>query len=286
MGEWISVPEHSVNDTESSPTVRGEQELVENDSLLSAEVIFPRGDGSQHIGKIVERKRNADGNFIGRRHDNPICDTREYVVRYPDGSEDTMTYAKVVKHLYSQVDNEGNQLHIYHGIVGHRKSGRAIDKSDQWFVKNGRKYKHRRTAGWDLEVEWKDGTSSWLPLSTLKKDNPIDVAQYAVDNRIDEEPAFDWWAREVLKRSKRLIGKAQKMFQRTGYKYGIEVSQNIKHALELDAKNGNDFWRRAIAKERAKVLVALKFLKPGERAPVGFQKITGNWVFDVKMDLT
>ena len=72
-------------------------------------------------------------------------------------------------------------------------------------------------------MEWKDGTLSWLSLSTLKKDNPINLAQYAVDNCIDEEPAFDWWAQEVLKRSKRLIGKAQKMFQCTGYKYGIEV---------------------------------------------------------------
>jgi len=52
-------------------------------------------------------------------------------------------------------------------------------------------------------IERKDGTTSWLPLKSLEMDNPLDVAKYAADNQIADEPAFDWWALEVLKRSKR-----------------------------------------------------------------------------------
>jgi hypothetical protein len=33
----------------------------------------------------------------------------------------------------------------------------------------------------------------------------VEVAQYALDNRISEEPAFDWWAHDVLQKMKQLI---------------------------------------------------------------------------------
>ena len=46
-----------------------------------------------------------------------------------------------------------------------------------------------------MEVQWKGGSTSWLPLNTLKKDNPIGLAQYAVDNRIDLEPVYDLLSR-------------------------------------------------------------------------------------------
>jgi len=42
-----------------------------------------------------------------------------------------------------------------------------------------------------MEVEWRNGTTSWLPLKTLKETNPIQVADYAKANKIDMEPAFD-----------------------------------------------------------------------------------------------
>ena len=287
---WHDVPEHAQDDHEEAPSERLEQEIVEDDSLVTAEVLFPRGDGTQHVGKVIERKRGPDGNLKGRRHDNPILDTREYVIRYPDGSEDTMTYSKVVEHLYSQVDEDGNQLHIYSGIVGQRKRQGGVHKADQFYQRNGREYKKRTTAGWDLEVEWKDGSTSWVPLKVLKKDNPLDVAKYAVDNQVAEEPAFDWWVHEVLRRLKRLVSKARKNqkrhFTRVGYKYGIEMPRDYNHALELDKKNGNDLWQKALEKERSKVKVAMKFLKDGERPPPGYKKITGHWVFDIKMDLT
>jgi hypothetical protein len=59
------------------------------------------------------------------------------------------------------------------------------------------------TAGWELEVEWKDGSTSWLPLKELKETNIVNVAQYAVDSQIEYEPAFEWWARGVLKKKTR-----------------------------------------------------------------------------------
>ena len=282
---WAEELEQPPEEVATEPVT--EQEITEDETLTNVEVIFPRGDGTQHIGKVIERKRGPDGTPIGRRNDNPIMDTREYVVQYPDGTEDSLTYAKVVEHIYSQIDAEGNQLHIFSDIVGHRKNKRAVDKADQFVERGGNRYKKKTTAGWDLEVEWKDGTTSWLPLTTLKKDNPLEVAQYAVQNKIDYEPAFDWWAKECLKRSKRLIGKARsRSYKRSGFKYGIMVPMRVNEAMQLDKDNGNDLWQKAIEKERAKVKQALKFLPKGDKAPPGYKKITGHWIFDVKMDLT
>jgi hypothetical protein len=68
-------------------------------------------------------------------------------------------------------------------------------KQDQCYTKNGRKYKKKTTAGWELEVEWKDGSTSWVPLKPLKESNAIDVAVYARNNQI------------MLKKEKRLIKK-------------------------------------------------------------------------------
>mmetsp|Transcript_62172 Transcript_62172/g.183826 ORF Transcript_62172/g.183826 Transcript_62172/m.183826 type:complete len:234 (-) Transcript_62172:669-1370(-) len=147
--DWQDVQEHAENEHEELTTEQSEQEKIEDDTLPSSEIIFPKGDGLQHIGKVIERKRGPDGNFIiGRRHDKPILDTREYIVQYSDGSEDSLTYAKVAGHLYSQVDAEGNQLHIYEGIVGHRKRKGDVEKADQFYERAGRRYKKRTTAVW------------------------------------------------------------------------------------------------------------------------------------------
>jgi hypothetical protein len=46
------------------------------DNYLSAEISIPRG-GSMVKGRVKSRKRDADGNPIGRADANPILDTRE-----------------------------------------------------------------------------------------------------------------------------------------------------------------------------------------------------------------
>jgi hypothetical protein len=46
------------------------------------------------------------------------------------------------------------------------------------------------TAVLDLEVEWRDASTSWIPLKELKETNIVEVAKYAVDNQINHEPAF------------------------------------------------------------------------------------------------
>ena len=79
---------------------------------------------------------------------------------------------------------------------------------------NGQLKPKKTTVGWEICVEFVDGSSYWLPLKDIKDSNPIELAEYAVANRIDQEPAFKWWASHVLRkgigwstRSSRSIGR-------------------------------------------------------------------------------
>ena len=43
----------------------------------------------------------------------------EYMVHYPDGTNNTFIYENVAGNLYCQAGDTSNQLHIHAGIVGH-----------------------------------------------------------------------------------------------------------------------------------------------------------------------
>ena len=162
------------------------------------------------------------------------------------------------------MDEEGNQYKLFKEIVGHRKNKRAVDKADQMRPggRNGKQCKKQTTAGWDLKVKWVDGSTSWLPLKELKETNTVDTARYADDNRIDDEPAFDWWVRDVLKRQRRLIKMSQSRHKRSGYKFGIRNPRSTAEALEIDRENGDTEWYDAIMKRNGKCAGGLPDSRP------------------------
>jgi hypothetical protein len=254
------------------------------DPLIHASIILPRGDRSE-LGRVLDRKRNADGLYIGRKHKLPTLDSRVYVIEFADGEQVDVSYNTLAEHLYSQVDSEGHQYQIFKEIVNHRKGKAAVDKADQYTHYQGKKSKKKTTAGWDLEVEWKDGSTSWLSLKELKNSNAVEVAQYAIENRIDLEPAFDWWVHDVIKRKQRLIKMSQSYRLRTGYKFGLRVPNTVEEALEIDKERGDTLWQDAINKEMKNVRIAFD-IRSDKTAPPGFQLIPHNIIFEIKMDFT
>ena len=70
-------------------------------------------------------------------------------------------------------------------------------------MRGGSNAVHRiNTKGWQLLVQWKDRSTIWTPLKDLKESNPVEVAEYAVANKIANEPAFIWWANNVHRKHK------------------------------------------------------------------------------------
>ncbi len=58
---------------------------------------------------VVSRKRNAEGNIIGRAHDNPILDSRIYDVEFADGEVTALTANAIGKAMYAQCNPDGNK---------------------------------------------------------------------------------------------------------------------------------------------------------------------------------
>jgi hypothetical protein len=127
------------------------------DKYLAAEVLLPHG-GELVRAKVMGRKRAADGTPVGVVHSNPILDTREYEVPFPDRSTDCSAENMIAESLYSQVDAEGREFILMKEIVDHRSDGSAVPVDDAYYVDpNGRTTRRMTTKGWKLLVEWKDG---------------------------------------------------------------------------------------------------------------------------------
>jgi len=146
------------------------------DPLLQATVLLTRGDRAE-AATVKHRKRNNEGNLIGRKHKIPTLDSRIYVCEFPDGETCDVSYNTIAEHIFSQCDSEGNQYQIFQEIVHHRRNRNAVDKADQMIHVGNKSHKKKTLAGWDLQVEWKDGSNSWLSLKDLKNSNSVDVAR-------------------------------------------------------------------------------------------------------------
>ena len=233
------------------------------------------------------RKRDADGNPLGRENRNPILDSRLYEVEFPDGRTEEIAANAIAQAMYAQCDIDGTEYTILDSIVDYRKGQDALSKEDQRFTKDGRDCIHRSTKGWELLCQWKDGTTSWQKLSDLKESHPLETAEFAFAREIADQPAFNWWVGWVLKKRDRIISKVQTRntrYAKRTHKYGIELPKTVAEALEIDRKTGTSFWADAIAKEMKNVRVAFEILPEGERAPNGFQHVRCHMVFDIKME--
>mmetsp|Transcript_15996 Transcript_15996/g.23839 ORF Transcript_15996/g.23839 Transcript_15996/m.23839 type:complete len:1130 (+) Transcript_15996:7540-10929(+) len=262
------------------------------DGFIGAEVQLPDVSGNSRLGKVLKRRKGNDGETIGSYHANPLLNTHEYEVEFSDGSYNELTANQIAEAMFSQIDDEGHHHQLLSEISDHKSDGNAIAISDG-FIKSrsGNDVPKKTTAGWKMQVEWKDGSTSWVPLKDLKVSNPLELAEYAINNKIDREPAFHWWVRDVAKKRDRMIGKIAKKYVKTSHKFGIRVPKTVDEALQIDKETGTDFWRKAIEKEMLNVRCAFEEkegLTPEEarkgKVLVGFQEIKCHLIFDIKMD--
>ena len=266
------------------------------DKYLNTELIFDMGTGAERRGRVIKRAKGTTGQPIGRSHANPLFDTREYVVEFTDGSTESYFANVIAENMYAQVDDEGRQYQLLDDIADHRSDGTALRIENGFTVsKNGNRVPKQTTRGWSLLVNWKDGSSDWVKLKDLKDSYPVQIAEYAVANRIAEEPAFKWWVPSVLRKRNRIVAKVKSRYWKTTHKFGIRVPKSVEEALAIDEETGTNFWRNAMGKEMGKVKVAWKpreditpeQARAGKVADmIGFQEIKCHVIFDVKMDFT
>jgi len=72
----------------------------------------------------------------------------------------------------------------------------------------------------------------------LKASYPVQLAEYAVANGIDGEPAFAWWAPYTLKKRDRIIAKAKPRHWKRSHKFGAELPKSFEEAIAIDRRTG------------------------------------------------
>ena len=243
-------------------------------------------DGEFKPAKVVARATNPSGKVVGTYNDDHMLNTIGYEVRFHDGEVREYAANVIAQNLLNQIDDEGFSTTRIDCIVNHRTDSDAIKRKDMYTTnRQGVKRIRKTTIGWQLLVRWKDGTEQWMPLSLLKECNPVEVAEYAKARGIDTEPAFTWWVPYTLRKRDVIISAVKARARRVSHKYGIEIPRSVKHAYEIDKANGDNFWRNALQKEMTNIGIAFELLDEGQKAPVGWTKVTGHIIFDVKMSL-
>jgi hypothetical protein len=89
-------------------------------------------------------------------------------------------------------------------------------------------------------IEWKDGTTSWETLASLKESYPVQVVEYALAAGISDEPAFKWWVPHVLNKRDRIIAKVKTRYHKQTHKFGFKVPKTVTDALRIDEEHGDD----------------------------------------------
>ena len=93
----------------------------------------------------------------------------------------------------------------------------------------------------------------------MNESHPVEVAEYARARGIDKEPAFEWWVPHTLKKRQVILAALRK----TTDQYGIEIPTIVKHAYELDRRNGDNLWKEALEMEMYNIVVAFEILEEG-----------------------
>ena len=256
---------------------------VTSDPYVGMEMAMRRGaDGETMYAKVRKRVRDHDGLPIGVAHSNPLMDSRKYEVEYVDGRVEELTANVIAENIIAQVDEEGRRQMMLSAIMDHRVLHDAIPKG-QGTYENPYGVRRRKTTtrGWELLVEWRDGSTDWVALKDLKDSYPVELAIYAKERKVDDEPAFAWWVPYILRKQKRILQKVKTKYWARTHKHGIPKS--VKEAMEIDKENGNTLWMDAIKLEMRNVRIAFEEFDGDPNTLIGYTQITGHLVFDVKL---
>ena len=275
--------QHIYND-DSIPEEENYTPEVADDTYLNMEVALPRDDEGPTFAKVTKRLRDANGIPIGTANNNPILDTRLYEVEFLDGHKASLSANAIAENMFAQIDDDGNRFALLDDIVDHRVDGTQISKEDAFITsKSGGRRRKITTRGWEILLQWKDGSTTWEAMKDIKSAYPLQLADYATKRGIADEPAFSWWIPYVLKKRDRIISKVKSKYWTRTHKFGIQLPHSVEEAIAIDKDNGNTLWWDSICKEMKNVRIAFEEFDGDVSKLVGYKKLGVHVIFDIKM---
>jgi len=139
------------------------------------------------------------------------------------------------------------------------------------------------TKGWEILVQWKDGSTTWIKLKDMKNDHPMQTAEYVTQSKISQELAFTWWVGYVLSKWNQIIGKTKSKYWLHTHKFGIQIPKFIEEVKRLNQQNGNTLWWEVICKEMWNIQIAFEEWEGDKnQIPAVCQKVNCHVIFDLK----
>ena len=125
-----------------------------------------------------------------------------------DGTKQSLSANYIAENVFAQVDQDGNRQVLLDEIIDYCTTCKEVKQQDAFITtRTGTKRRHETTIGWELLVQWKDGSMNWIALKDLKESYPVQVAEYSAGARILMELAFAWWVPYTLKKHNRIVAK-------------------------------------------------------------------------------
>jgi hypothetical protein len=137
-----------------------------------------------------------------------------------------------------------------------------------------------------VKVLFATGQTTWLPMRAVRNQDVTPLLMYAKQYQLQSHPNWQW-ARDFDDDSLHswIVALKTKLERTPKFKFGVQVLCSIKHALQLDAINGNHLWRNSIETEMSQLADYNTFRLPTDRDNSDeYQTIPYHMVFDVKYD--
>ena len=86
-------------------------------------------------------------------------------------------------------------------------------------------------------ILWKDGSTKWEKHSDFKECYSVETAEYTTARDIANEPAFNWWVNQILKKCDHIISLVKRRntrYLKKTSKYGIELPNYVDDAYLID----------------------------------------------------
>jgi hypothetical protein len=140
MEDGITLTEEAYDGmiVEECPEANDEESL---NKYLNMELRMGAGTDDERWGQVIKHAKGIGGEAVGCAHANPFFDTREFEVKFTDGTIEQYTANIIAKNMYAQVNNEGNKFQLLDEIMDHKKDNTAIDIANGTVITSSRNVK-------------------------------------------------------------------------------------------------------------------------------------------------
>ena len=84
----------------------------------------------------------------------------------------------IAENLFAQVDEEGKPSVLFDDIVDVRTDGTQVLQQDAFVTtSSGTQRRVIKTKVWEVNIKWKDGSTTWNKLKDIKDSYPVQLVE-------------------------------------------------------------------------------------------------------------